>query len=439
MRTPALVTAVAIATAFALPAAVPSATAAGSGVWAPTLQATQGFDHLSAFPNGFMYAQYADTYMKSTDAGLSWLPMTRPPGQYEGSPGIRFSTPAVGYSVADGAGTGLPEALLPGSPSDELTRCGSPMPLHRTTDGGLTWHAVCVPRAKLTDTSPHFSPEASPLAVGRDGKTVLLAGTEEDYKKPSPPCDKVQDVVLTSHDRGDHWTRAMLPLGWQLGYREQVLDASTMALLTYKFDGPDPDGTCSSSTVALFVSRDGGRSFQKTYVCSAMPSCTSLAMVTRSRIILGRSDGTTLVSNDGGRTFGRGQRLFDAQWQPAIDSGQVNASYFWVQALSFVDAKHGFASTRGSGTWRTADGGGSWVQERSPECQYYLWGIGEVAAGSPTTAITGGPHFISARSESPLPQEGCTPRKPQNVTADAWRSLDGTVSIRPDGGVVARR
>jgi photosystem II stability/assembly factor-like uncharacterized protein len=425
MRTRALIPAVAVAAAFCLPATTPTATAGAGGVWTPTIEATQGFDHLSAFGNGVFYAQYLDSYAKSTDAGLTWTVMPRPPRQYLGSAGIRFATPAIGYSV-NGSGVGLGDTLDP----------GGLMPLHRTTDGGKTWRAVCVPKSKITD-NPYFSPGSSPLSLGRDGKTVMLVGGERYTDRPSPACGQEQDLVLTSHDSGAHWTRAALPRGWYLGYREQVYDANTMALLEYKFSG---DGTeCSSSTVGLFLSRDGGRSFQKKYVCTAMPSCTSVAMVTSQRIILGRSDGSTLVSKDGGETFAPGQRLFDAQWQPAIDAGQMNPSYFWVQSLSFADAKHGFASTRGSGTWRTTDGGVSWTQERSHECEFFLWGIGEIAAGSPTTAITGGPHFISARLDTPLPQEGCTPKKPQNIGAYAWQSLDGSAAIRGDGTVVAGR
>jgi photosystem II stability/assembly factor-like uncharacterized protein len=437
MRTRAVLPAVALAAACCLPGATPVATAAsGSGVWAPTIEATQGFDKLGAFPDGTMYVQYADTYAKSTDNGLTWTVMPRPPRQYEGSSGIRFATPKIGYSV-NGDGVGIEDSADPTAGSDEISRCGGLMPLHRTTDGGATWHAVCVPHAKLTDLKPHFSPEYSALAVGKDGKTVVLVGQESDYTHATTdqPCDGPynRDVILTSHDMGNHWTRTALPRGWYSGYRFQVYDADTIAMLEYKFDGDGP--TCSSSTLSLWLSRDGGKSFQRKYTCAAAPACTSLAMVTSQRILLGRSDGSTLVSRDGGTTFGPGQRLFEWSWQPAIDSGQLNKNMFWVQAMSFADARNGFASTRGSGTWHTTDGGVSWTQERSHECEIFIPGVGEIAAGSPTTAITGGPHFISARAESPAPQVGCSVPRPQlpAVTTLAWQALDGSAALRADG------
>ncbi len=410
------------------------ARAEGGGVWTPTLGATQGFDKLSLFPNRVAYAQYLDTYAKSTDAGLSWTVMPRPPRQYLGSPGIRFATPTIGWSVAGGTGAG-PEDLVNDGFPDEIKRCGGLMPLQRTTDGGTTWRAVCVPHSRLVDQNPGFSVSGSPLAVGRDGKTVMLEGNEWYASRPAPACGADHDVIYSTRDAGVHWNRAALPKGWLAGYRSQVYDSSTMLHLAYYFtEGAE----CSSGTVGLFVSHDGGRSFRKTYVCRVQPTCTSVVMVSRSRILLGRTDGSTLVTSDGGKTWRLGQRMFEPTWQPSIDSGAMSPWSFWVQSMAFSDPRHGYASTRGSGTWRTVDGGFSWRQERSHECAWYIPGIGEIAAGSATTAITGGPHFISARTETPLPSQPCVAPRPQAGPELAWQALDGSAAIRTDGVYVRR-
>lgn len=424
-------------------AAVPvsPARADSGGVWVPSLEATQGFDKLSAFPDGTMYAQYLDSYARSKDAGKTWQLMPRPPRQYLGSSGIKFATPTVGWSVG-GTSPAVPEdiaTLVTGEDGvgDEVKRCGGLMPLHRTTDGGTTWRAVCVPHSKATDLTSRFGPGAYALAPYKDGKTLTLVGTESDYTKAPPPCGTYSDVLYTTHDAGAHWVRAQLPKGWTGGYRIQTYDTSTIGYLSYFWEEHETvNESCSSATVGLFLSRDGGKTFKKTYVCRPQPTCTSLAIVTRQRIIIGRTDGTTLVSKDGGATWRLGQRLFEYTWQKAIDTGQASPYMFWAQAMSFADAQHGFASTRGSGTWRTSNGGLSWTQEKSPECGFFPWGIGEIATGSATTAVTGGPQWISARVETPEAVDGCYPPTPQVVPAFVWRSADGRTGIRPDGSMV---
>jgi hypothetical protein len=418
--------------------AAPAPATADGGVWAPTLQATQAFDHLSAVGDGVYFAQYLDTYAKSTDSGLTWQVQPKPPGQYYGLPGIRFATKDVGYSLSGGPGV---ESVVTGDLAfqEEVRRCGGIMPLQRTADGGKTWRAVCVPRSALT-SDPYFGPGVAPIGLANGGRTVLLTGSEH-RRDPAkrPGCGKDRDVIYTSHDAGVRWTRAALPQGWYSGYRQYLLDKSTIVRLSYGDWKPLSEAECGSSTSGLFLSRDGGRSFRLVRKCGAPKICTSVAMPTRNRIILGRNDGSTVVSSDGGATWRPGQRLFDARWQPVVDSGEMPAEAFWVQAMSFVDARHGYASTRGSGTWRTGDGGLSWSQERSHECGWYLHGIGEVAAGSADSAITGGPHLISARTPVDGAPEGCggpPPQVPRMAASDVVASFPG-LAISADGGATA--
>ncbi|HWL35887.1 MAG TPA: hypothetical protein VNQ77_06815 [Frankiaceae bacterium] len=425
--------------------AAPAPATAEGGVWAPTLQATQAFDHLSAVGDGVYFAQYLDTYAKSTDSGATWLVQPKPPGQYYGLPGIRFATKGVGYSLSGGPGL---ESIVAGDLAfqEEVRRCGGIMPLQRTADGGKTWRAVCVPRSTLT-SDPVFGPGAAPIGLANGGRTVMLAGSEHprDHTK-WPGCGKDRDVIYTSHDSGVRWTRAALPRGWYSGYRQYLLDKSTIVRLSYGGWKPVNETTCGSSTSGVFLSRDGGKSFKHIHTCAAPKVCTSVAMPTRNRIVLGRNDGSTVISWDGGKSWRPGQRLFDAaRWQPVVDTGELPAEAFWVQSISFVDSKHGYASTRGSGTWRTTDGGLSWTQERSHECAWYLHGIGEIATGAPDSAITGGPHFISARTPVDGAPEGCAgppPQVPRVSASDVVTTLplDGsTLAIRADGGATATR
>jgi len=89
-----------------------------------------------------------------------------------------------------------------------------------------------------------------------------------------------------------------------------------------------------------------------------------------------------------------------------IESGKLDPRILWAQALSFSDKLHGFASTRGSGTWRTTDGGIRWVQENSPECVYYPYGVGDIAAADPEHGVTGGPRSLDIRQPGKV-EIGC--------------------------------
>lgn len=442
MRTRLVLLALALA-ASALPG---PATADGGAVWAPTLQATQAWDHLSAVGNNVYYAQYVDTYARSTDGGATWVTMPKPPGQYYGLPGIRFATRDVGYSLSGGPGL---ESIATGDLAfqEEVRRCGGIMPLQRTTDGGTTWRAVCVPRSTQT-SDPRFGPGAAPIGLANAGRTIMLSGDEVPlrYDPADQECAEQRDVVYTSHNAGVAWTRATLPRGWFGGYRQYLLDKNTLLRLTYGHWDQPSASSCGSSTTALFLSRDGGTSFRHLHTCKAPTLCTSVAMPSRNRIVLGHNDGSTTVTDDGGKRWYRGQRLFDAaRWQPVVDSGQMQKEAFWVQSMTFVDAKNGFASTRGSGTWRTTNGGRTWTQERSHECAWFLHGVGEIAANSPTSAITGGPYLISARLAADEVPEGCAgppPGVPGVRATDVVTSLavpGGRLEITVTGSAVLRR
>lgn len=419
-------------TALAAIVAAPLPSTAESGaIWAATMPATGDIDRLSAFPDGTYYTGFAQGYARSRDYGRTWEPMPQPrPGGTASA--VRFGTPTHGYALAS---PGLHSQLLDDTAlGDELKRCGDIMPMVRTTNGGTSWSAVCVPYSRIVDQTPHFNADPWQFAVGRDGRTVVLGGTDSRPGSQTTDCGKVRGVIATSRDGGVRWNRAALPAGWQGGIRTYA-DSAIVAHLAYKF----APGECASSHTGLWVSRDSGKTYTKVYDCGP-PACTAFTAVTRTRWLLGRSDGTVIVSDNAGRTWRKGQRLFDARWQPAIDSGQMAPAYFWVQGFSFANAKVGYASTRGVGTWRTTDGGTSWQQEKSHECAWYQWGIGESSAATVDNAMTGGPAFISSRVVTPAPTEGCgatQPQVPSLVGGLVATNPSGALSLRLDGSLVA--
>jgi hypothetical protein len=393
--------------------------AAGGGVWTPTLPATSAFDNLSAFPDGTAYATVGTVtqaslgidahsvgFFKSTDFGQTWA-AAQPPAWAAGSTAttnlyVRFATSAVGYATYN-----APQDL-PRDPTGHLdkTLCTQLSSTFRTTDGGAHWTALCEPR--LPDGRA-FSPAASPLAVAQDGRTVLMAGFGATWRDEND-CDVPLGGVAFSTDAGTTWRQSYLPKGWSPGWMVRAYDSRTAAVVAY-WSETEPGCGSEGTRNGVFVTHDSGRTWRLALDCPTQPLCASVAFVTRDRLLVGHTDGTMHVSDDGGLHWRHAQRLYDEANDSAVAAGgdPDQRNIFWVQAMSFADGVHGYASTRGAGTWRTDDGGRHWVQERSHECAYYPFGVGDNATATTDVSVTGGPGTFSARSASPAPAGPCHP------------------------------
>jgi hypothetical protein len=437
------------------PAAPLPASHAAPGAWAPTLAATSAFDNLSAFKDGTAYATVgvvssgygnalpdevpavpADTagYFKSSDFGRTWTPM--PPPAHAGWAGttnlyVRFATPTIGYATYNG------QTDLPPDPTGKLgpQLCLSLSTTFRTVDGGTTWRPICEPHLA---GGRSVTPSASPLAVGKDGTTVLVTGYAGSYD-PDADCEEHPPVgyVHFSTNGGQSWRRGALPRGYLPGWTARVYDRTTALVTAYKYHW-DADCGGQGDANAVFLTTDAGRTYRRILTCSKQPLCTGAAFASKTRILVGTTDGTTYRTEDGGRTWRKGERLFEPANQASIDTDPQRQWWYWVQSFSFADAKHGYASTRGSGTWRTANGGVTWHQERSHECVYHPFGVGENAAATPDRAVTGGPTVFSAREPAEVDPGGCTPTTANVPVAP------GAVAARVEGltvrldGTVAR-
>jgi hypothetical protein len=395
-------------------------------VWTPALPANEGIERLAAFPDGNVFAQSGPGYAHSTDFGANWSFTPGPDGQTGNSGMLDWSSPQTGFAVVSRDAPALVDPV-------SHTRCDVGLPyfaLDVTTDGGTLWLPACTPVAPLhlaDRNAPVFS--ADGLYVSRRDSSILVAG-----ELAPPNCHSLQDIqpmLFMSSDFGRHWRTVSLPRGYMVGLLGQdIYDSRHVVVLASKAKG-SCHGYQGSDTYA-FASTDGTH-FKRVFRCPDNRTCSSSAWVTPDRLIVGLSDGQLFVSNNRGARFFKGALLRDADYDPAIETGQVDPRIFWAQALSFSDARHGFASTRGSGTWRTTDGGLRWVQEKSPECVYYPFGVGDVSAGDSEHGITGGPPSLDVRQPGEVelgciaPQDG----GPQIAGAGrfvASQKLPGTAS-----------
>jgi hypothetical protein len=455
-----LAAAAALVASGLLPGAPVAASHAANGAWTPTLPATSGFDNLSAFPDGTAYATIGaivgnmqdsvlppgvpalgpDTrvgFFRSRDFGQTWQPAAPPPLPVGGGTYglfVRFATPKIGYATYSGASdlSGVPGPL-------RHEACLKLTTTWRTADGGTTWQPICEPHLK--DGRP-VANAVSPLGVARNGRTLVLAGNE-----PTGPylsdgqCHLPIAVLNFSNDGGTTWTRGALPRGYGHGWNVKVLDARTALVVAYRTTYDVPEDPCAGGSGgydnAVFLTTDAGRTYRRVYECRKQPICTTAAFLSAKRIVVGKTDGSTAVTADGGRTWRDGAKLSDPANDAAAAAAGGDTKYtFWAQGFGFADATHGYASTRGAGTWRTEDGGRTWVQELSHECMSYPVGVGENASATADRSITGGPGTFSARSPSATPAPPCHPRQGNiTVAPDVVAAAAGAFAVRQDGTV----
>jgi hypothetical protein len=394
-------------------------------VWTPALPANEGIERLAAFPGGTVYAQYGPGFAHSTDFGAHWSFLPGPNGQTGNSGMLDWSTPERGFAIDSRPAPAVIDPI-----SRNRCEVGDPyFTLDLTLDGGVAWLPACAPVGPLLDkNAPMFSVDG--LYVSRRDSSVLVVGELSPLR-----CRSLQDirpVAFTSSDFGLHWRTTWLPRGYTISpIGSAIYDSHHVAVIAGKAKGSCSEGY-TTGPAQVFATTDGAH-YKHVFTCPGTHYCSSTAWVTPDRLLVGLNDGQLYVSNNRGAHFFKGALLRDADYDPLIASGQVDPGIFWAQALSFSDARHGFASTRGSGTWRTTDGGLRWVQEKSPECVYYPFGVGDVSAGDSEHGITGGPPSLDVRQPGQV-ELGCiAPQSggPQLTTAArtvATQTLPGSAA-----------
>lgn len=400
----AVLATLAVIAGFMAPAHAQAGPARGPIVWTPALPSNEGWERLAAFPDGVVYAQYGQGYARSADFGANWSFEQGPDGETGSSGMLRWMTPTRGVAVVNRVKPALRDPV-----THKPCALGvAYFALDVTLDGGHTWSPACSPvSAKAADVTDPLGFSVDGLYVSRRDSSVMVEG---DFSSVS--CRSVADIhpmLFISPDLGRSWRTITLPGGYMgnlLGY--DIYDARHVVVFAAR-----AKGTCKTAEggdMYAFATSDGVH-FKRIFRCPGVRYCTSGAWVTPYRLLIGLDDGQLFVSNDQGRHFFKGALLRDADYDPLIESGTVDPRMFWAQALSFSDDLHGFASTRGSGTWRTVDGGLRWVQEKSPECVYYPFGVGDVSAADSEHGITGGPPSLDIRQPGDV-ELGCL--APQN-------------------------
>jgi photosystem II stability/assembly factor-like uncharacterized protein len=340
---------------------VADADVSASGVWTPTLAVVpQSVTYVDAFRDGsaYVFNTGEGTILKSGDFGLTWTPAPPPPFS-SGAGLLRMAGGAVGYG------------------SDRFR-------IFKTQDGALTWQQVPAP---ITN-GPHvlFGVDA----IGTGGDKIVVGGkvfaNDGTYATST--------TLWASADGGGTWTHADLP--YPAIVRDiRLLDGTTGLAWLQKCHIRE-DQSCLGDSDRILATNDGGASWHTVMDgTAATPLTTAIGLASTTRWVIGRNDGSLLVTDDAGATWAPGARLRVVE-PPLLDFRQ-----FWVQGIGFADESVGYASDKGGGTWRTDDGGRTWKLEISPDPVYGV-GVGALAVADRDHAVVGGPTFVLSR----LPASG---------------------------------
>jgi photosystem II stability/assembly factor-like uncharacterized protein len=224
--------------------------------------------------------------------------------------------------------------------------------IFRTVDGGDTWTQL----PELPLSSMGQTPRVDGLEAIPGTRSVVVTG----WNFVKSGCDEqtVRDDHRVFRLRRGAWDERALPYAASV-YEVEFLDPKNALVLVHRFEDVPKEAGCGAYAIRTFksfvlLSRDGGRTFKKIHVAYFVDesAVNAVAMPFPDRIILGRKNGSILISRNGGRSFFHPEGLQGA--------GGV------LDALTFSTDQIGYAGTNGTGLWRTADGGWTWTREFSP-------------------------------------------------------------------------
>lgn len=344
-----------------------SSAEAADAEWIPTFAGNSAsWTGVELFPGGAAYAFTGGNVLyRSSDGGRTWKPLAGPEGAAEITR-MSFSSPEVGFVAA-----------VDSSDRNEI---------FRTVDGGDTWNRL----PELPLSSMGITPRVDGLEAIPGTRSVVVTG----WNFVKSGCDEqlVRDDHKIFRLRRGAWNQEGLPYA-AVVTEVEFLDSKNALVLAHRFQDVPKEAGCGAYMIRTFKSfvlltRDGGRTFKKIHVAyfEDESPVNAVAIPSPERIILGRKDGSILMSRNGGRRF-----FYPKGLQAA---GGV------LDALTFSTDKIGYAGTNGTGIWRTSDGGWSWELETSPFDSTFVndeFYRGSIAAVGRKAAVASGPGALARR------------------------------------------
>lgn len=290
--------------------------------------------------------------------------------------------------------------------------------LSRTDDGAGTWKQLPVPAAV-----PGGAEYATALGAAAGGAAVLAKDGFE-VRDGCPYMLRRTPLQFTAN-RGGRWALRPLPFT-SYPINVELAAASRAVVTTFPYEYEEPvrsDDGCSVgggllTQVRHMVTDDAGRSWRTADDCH-VPCVAGWADA--STLVVVHRDGQVLSAGPGRGPLRPVGRL------PGVsaDAGQ------YVHAIDFLNRRVGYAAVYGAGTFRTDDGGKSWVLERREVEGAGVGSFGDVAAIDAVRAVAASTSGIHARIADPLPrpQTDADPRRGGSRAVGQRLRVDGTLVL----------
>jgi len=282
---------------------------------------------LQAFSGAGAWALSQEGLLRTNDAGLTWTDVT--PIGLRGRDS-RMQSPPFAFYLDEGRGWVA---------AFEVSTTGPLMAIFATSDGGTTWASQTL---QLDADSGSYGGAGSLFFV--DGQTGWLMSKLQTSSAAS------QGVLYGTHDGGQTWTKASIPIGG--GFR-----------FMGDFDGWVAGGAAGGS---LYVTHDGGLSWEEQQVplrSVEKPWLTTVAVPTffdRSNGVLPvqvrseTDEGSRLhffVTNDGGRSWTSTGSPLQTQRGGDIFYGEAATTAFVDRSKWFLVADQVFVTHNGGRDW----------------------------------------------------------------------------------------
>lgn len=351
----------------------------------------------TAFPENLFAACFTDNFTgivggwyvmyKTTDGGLTWFSVNRPPDSYNS---IIFTDNQTGY-------------------------CCGQWAIYKTTNGGNYWDTIYTQQHYLNSLS--FPSHDTGFAVGQQGKIIKTIDGGLSWQQQSSGCSNIlysvkflnnnsgiavgdSGVILQTVDGGNNWTHIYTPANFRYNSVD-FYNASSVGItvgmqgtiVRTSNNGLDWQAISSNTTTNFlydirFINQQTGYCVgdKGTIIRTVNSGNTWFPLMSGSSATL-----HSIVFTDPltGYTCGKNSTILKT-----VDSGQswsplnpgIQADF---QCLQFLSANMGYAFGSGSELIKTQNGGSSWsllsssfpihsMSFISPDTGYFCGGMGQI-------------------------------------------------------------
>ena len=279
--------------------------------------------------------------LRTVDGGLSWVNL--PGSEISQNTWLQFSSPEVG--IAETAGMGAGSAYLN---------------YYQTQDGGATWKPVPIlaPNPDQPEGTVHLCNICGDTLYYDSARLIIAYGD-----MASEPVGFLR--LSVSVDLGKHWQELKIALPEKYAAGSVMPFSPTFfgsdGVMPINLSKSNPDGTPGLSALVMYMTHDGGLSWQAAPALLESDRIqVDAVQVLSPKVAFVRCGRNLCATQDGAQTW---QKLPDN-----LNFDQSAGGPDYISQYTFIDAMNGWAISGESGSsllWHTTDGGKTWQKVKS--------------------------------------------------------------------------